>query len=122
MMDLQRDLEDKIKAHPMIAVALAMGAGAVIAFARGSSRRTAAPAKRTVRGMIFGGLSTIAIGMIRTAVLEHLSEAARGWLDPDRESTASRDRSVESFLEHEARAPRCHRRDAAHPVRVSRGR
>jgi len=100
MMDLQRELEEKIKAHPMIAVAIALGAGALIALAGGRSSSKATVDKKSVSSALIGGLGALAMGMIRTAVIEHLSEAAKGWLDPDRERVASRDRSVESFLEH----------------------
>jgi len=99
MTDLQRDLEDKIKAHPIIAVAIALGAGALIALVKGSSSK-AAPAKKSASSVVIGGLGAIAMGMIRTAVIEHLSVAAKGWLEMDRERPASPERSVESFLEH----------------------
>jgi hypothetical protein len=98
MTDLQRDLEEKIRAHPVMAIAIAVGAGALIALAKGSSRRDAPAAKRTASGLVIGGLGSIAMGMIRSAVLEHLSEAAKGWLDP--EHTESADPPTASFLEH----------------------
>jgi hypothetical protein len=98
MTDIQRELEAKITAHPLAAIAIALAAGAVVGMAGGHSTRDNGPDKRTIRGMLLGGVSAIVMGMIRSAVVEHLSGAAKTWLGP--ENVASRDPSVESFLQH----------------------
>lgn len=96
--DIKHDLEAKIMAHPLAAIAIAFAAGAIAGIAGGRATREAAPAKRTIRSVLLGGVSAIVMGMIRSAVIEHLSGAAKSWLDP--EDVASRDRAVESFVEH----------------------
>jgi hypothetical protein len=96
---ISHELEAKIAEHPLIAIAVAFAAGAVLSMAR---RATAAPAvKRSMGSLIVGGLGTLAMGFIKNAVLEQVSGAAKQWLDPEHpENAASRDQSVESFLEH----------------------
>ena len=99
--DIKRDLEAKITAHPLAAIAIAFAAGAITGLAGGRATREAAPTKRTIRSLLLGSVSAIVMGMIRSAVIEHLSGAAKSWLDP--EGAASRGRSpdpLESFLEH----------------------
>lgn len=91
------ELRHTIMAHPLAAIAIAFAAGAITGLA-GRATREAAPTKRTIRSVLLGSVSAIVMGMIRSAVIEHLSGAAKSWLDP--EDSASRDRSVESFLEH----------------------
>lgn len=98
MTDIQRELEAKITANPLAALAIALAAGAVVGLAGGRSSKDRASDKRTIRGMLLGSVSAIVMGVIRNAVVEHLSGAAKSWLGP--ENVASRDRSVESFLEH----------------------
>ena len=101
MTDIQRDLEAKITANPLAAIAIALAAGAIVGLAGARSTKDHAPNKRSIRGMLFGGVSAIVMGMIRSAVVEHLSGAAKTWLGPD--SVAPRDPSpdpVASFLEH----------------------
>jgi hypothetical protein len=96
--DIKRDLETKITAHPLAAIAIALAAGAVVGLAGGRSKNDAARTKRTIGSVIVGGVSAIVMGMIRSIVVEHLSGAAKSWLGP--ENMASRDPSIESFLEH----------------------
>ena len=98
MTDIQRELEAKITAHPLAAIAIALAAGAIVGMAGSRSTKDHAPDKRTIRGMLLGGVSAIVMGVIRSAVVEHLSGAAKTWLGPD--NVASRDPSVEPFLQH----------------------
>jgi len=95
--DFKRDLESKITAYPLAAVAIALAAGALVGLGARRSK-SAPPSKRTVSSLLLAGVSAIVTSMVRSAVLEQLSGAAKSWLGP--EDAASRDRSVESFLEH----------------------
>ena len=94
--NIGRALEAKIAAHPLTAIAIAFAAGAVVALANRAN--DAAPARRTLGGALAGSLGALAMGVLRTAVLEQVSDAAKSWFDS--EDAASRDRSVEPFLEH----------------------
>ena len=99
--DIKRELEKRIEAHPLAAVAIALFAGAIVAVARGS--RDAAPRKRTISSAIIGGISALAMGVVKDALLGQLSGAAKSWLDPDGAVSAApeaRRDGTESFLEH----------------------
>ncbi len=99
--DIKRELEARIEAHPLAAVALALFAGAIVALARGT--RESAPRKRTIGSAIVGGLSALAMGVVKDALLGQLTGAAKSWLDPDGAMSAApgvpRD-PADSFLEH----------------------
>lgn len=99
--DIKRELEARIKAHPLAAVAIALVAGAIVALAR--STRDTAPRKRTVSSVVIGGISALAMGVVKDALLGQLSGAAKSWLDPEGAMSAApgapRD-TAESFLEH----------------------
>lgn len=99
--DIKRELETRISAHPLAAVAIALCAGAIVALARRT--RDAAPTKRTISSAIVGGISALAMGVVKDALLGQLSGAAKSWLDPEGAMSAQpgarRDPSS-SFLEH----------------------
>lgn len=98
--EIKRELETRISAHPLAAVAIALCAGAFVALARRSS--VPAP-RRSLGGVIIGGISALAMGVVKDAVFGQLTGAAKSWLDPEGAMSASegasRD-SAESFLEH----------------------
>ncbi|MBA3454610.1 MAG: hypothetical protein H0T42_16085, partial [Deltaproteobacteria bacterium] len=79
--DIKRELEAKISAYPLAAVAIALLAGAVVALGRRS--RDAATTKRTVSSVLIGGISALAMGVVKDALLGQLSGAAKSWLDPE---------------------------------------
>jgi len=94
--NISRALEAKIAAHPLIAIAVAFAAGAMVALAKRAN--DAAPTRRTIRGAIAGSLGALAMSVLRTAVLEQVSDAAKSWFGSG--DAASRAPSVEAFLEH----------------------
>jgi hypothetical protein len=99
--DIKRELETRIEAHPLAAVAIALVAGAIVALARGE--RGHAPRKRTIGSAIIGGISALAMGVVKDALLGQLSGAAKSWLDPEGAMSAAggaRRDPAESFLEH----------------------
>jgi len=99
--DIKRELEARISAHPLAAVAIALCAGAIVALAR--RPRTVAAQKRTISNAILGGISALAMGVVKDALLGQLSGAAKSWLDPEGaisgQPGARRD-STESVLRH----------------------
>jgi hypothetical protein len=99
--DIKRELEARISAHPLAAVAIALCAGAVVALARRNTR-DAAP-RRTIGSAIIGGISALAMGVVKDALLGQLSGAAKSWLDLEGTMSAApcaRREPTESFLEH----------------------
>ncbi len=98
---IKRELETRIEAHPLAAVVIALLAGAIVALAR--STPDAAPRKRTIGSTIVGGISALAMGIVKDALLGQLSGAAKSWLDPEGAMSAPPGGShdpAESFLEH----------------------
>jgi hypothetical protein len=95
------DVEAQIAAHPLPAIGIAFAIGAVFALAGG--RKHTPDAHRGIGGAMMAGLGALAMRMLKDVALGQLSGAARAWMEgnaTDGERTASRDRSVESFLEH----------------------
>jgi len=101
------DLESRIAARPLTAVGIAFALGAVLAL---GGRRRAAPEEQVQRGLggaVIAGITAIAMRVAKDAAIRQLADAARRWLHeqygtnvPDSEREASRDPSVEPFLEH----------------------
>lgn len=95
------DVEAQIGAHPLPAIGIAFAIGAVVALAGG--RKHAPDAKRGLRGAVMAGVGALAMRMIKEIAFSQLAGAAKTWMDggtTESERSASRDRSVESFLEH----------------------
>ena len=106
------DLEGKIAAHPIAALGVALATGALIglatSFGRTSKVDTEVAAKSTIGGAISGAITALAMRMVKDYALGRLSGAAKTWYSShnledqgsQRERGASRDASVERFLEH----------------------
>ena len=95
--DAVGELDDRIAEHPFAAVGIAFGLGALFAL----SPRLPDPDKRTIRGLLASGLTALALRGVKSYAWSRLSGAAKGLFDgSSRERQASRDRSVEAFLEH----------------------
>ncbi len=101
------DLERRIAEHPLPAVGIAFALGAIVGLVRTLGRgheRAEAVKNSTLGGAITGAITALAMRMAKDYALSHLSGAARKWIDTDQtsptERKASRDPSVESFLEH----------------------
>lgn len=95
------DLGAKIAQHPRAAVGIALGLGALIGLVGGGrAKAPAAAAERTVSGTIFAALGALAINALKDLALREGAELAKGWWADRTERDASRDPSVEAFLEH----------------------
>ncbi len=106
------DIEGKIAAHPLPAVGIALAIGAAIGLLKGlggggKKVDKEVAAKSTIGGAISGAITALAMRMVKDYALGHLSGYAKSYLggqqDPvasKREQGASRDASVERFLEH----------------------
>lgn len=94
------DLEARIAAHPLSALGVALGLGAVLALL--GRRRGHGPEDRTVRGMLSGAAGALVLRIARDVALGRASSAAQQWWAErgGTERAASRDPSVEPFLEH----------------------
>lgn len=101
------DLEARIAAHPLAAVGIAFALGAVLGL--GSKRRVVPeePVRRGLGGAVVAGVTALAMRVAKDAAIRQLADATRGWLHrqygmeaSDSERAASRDPSVEPFLEH----------------------
>lgn len=89
---LGRRVEAHITAHPLRAVGIAAGFGAILAIAR--TRRPRPEDVRTVRGMLSAAAGALALRILRDVALGRASSAAQQWW-------AERDGgSDEPFLEH----------------------
>lgn len=98
LQDGTHELDDRITAHPFTAVGLAFALGAVFALA---PREPAPDVRRTLSGAVVAGLTALAIRGVKAYAWSRLSSTARGLFGASaRERAASRDRSIESFLEH----------------------
>ncbi|MDX2092454.1 MAG: hypothetical protein SFX73_31615 [Kofleriaceae bacterium] len=96
--DAMAELDRQVAEHPFATVGLAFAAGAVLAM---GPRARHEDEERTLGGLITAGLSALAIRAVKSYAWSRLSAKARGLFDPmNRERDASRDASVEAFLEH----------------------
>ena len=96
--DAKYELDRQVEDHPFTAVGIAFVLGAI--FALGPPK---APPRgeRTLGNLLAAGLTALAIRGVKSYAWSRLSGTARGWFDAtSRERVASRDRSVEPFLEH----------------------
>lgn len=107
------DIEGKIAAHPIAALGVALATGALIGLATGFGRKGSkvdkeVAAKSTIGGAISGAVTALAMRMVKDYALGRLSGAAKTWYSSHNlegqssqsERGASRDASVERFLEH----------------------
>ncbi len=95
------DIGARIAQHPRAAVGIALGAGVLLGLFSG--RRGKAPAiegQRTIGGTIIAALGAFAINGLKDLALREGTEMAKGWWADRTERDASRDPSVEAFLEH----------------------
>lgn len=100
----QLDLEGRIIAHPLAAVGIAFALGAGLGAIR---RRRSQPEieKPGLSHAIAAGAGALAMRLGKEYALRRLAHAAKDYMERHgavsrRERTASRDRSVEPFLEH----------------------
>jgi hypothetical protein len=95
------DLGARIAQHPRAAVGIALGLGALIGLFGGRRVKPAAvDGKRSIRGTIMTALGAFAINGLKDLALREGAEMAKGWWADRTERDASRDPSVEAFLEH----------------------
>ncbi|MGE0401080.1 MAG: hypothetical protein AB7T06_30500 [Kofleriaceae bacterium] len=95
------DLGARIAQHPRAAVGIAFGAGLLVGLL--GRRGPSAPVvegKRSIGGTIMAALGALAINALKDAALREGTELAKGWWADRAERDASRDPSVEAFLEH----------------------
>lgn len=96
--DGTHELDQRIAEHPFSAVGIAFALGAVFALA---PRPPAPDTKRTLGGAMAAAITALAIRGVKAYAWSRLSSSARGLFGTSaRERAASRDRSVEAFLEH----------------------
>jgi hypothetical protein len=97
--DAKSELDRQVSEHPFAAVGLALVFGAVLAL--GPRKRVDEDTKRTIGHAVTAALTALAIRGAKAYAWSQLKDAARGLFETSaRERTASRDPSVEAFLEH----------------------
>lgn len=89
-----------IARHPIAAVGIALVAGALLGLVRARSRARAPTDERTSGSTIMAALGAVAIKALKDAALREGAAMAKGWWADRTERNASRDPSVEAFLEH----------------------
>jgi hypothetical protein len=94
------DLGARIAQHPRAAVGIALGLGALLGMLGGGTKKVAHDGERTIGSTVMAALGAFAIKMLRDAALHEGAEIAKGWWADRTERDASRDPSVEAFLEH----------------------
>lgn len=93
------DLGARITHHPRAAVGIAFGAGVLLGLL-GGRRTSIHDGQRSLGGTIVAALGALAINALKDAALREGAEMAKGWWADRSERDASRDASVEPFLEH----------------------
>jgi uncharacterized membrane protein YebE (DUF533 family) len=94
------DLGAQIARHPRAAVGIALGAGALLGLVGGHKKATITDGKQSIGGAIIAALGAFAINALKDAALREGAEMAKGWWADRTEREASRDPSVEAFLDH----------------------
>lgn len=97
--DAKYELDRQISEHPFATLGIAFAFGAVLAL---GPRKLPVDEKRSVSGAITAALAALAIRGVKAYAWSRLRGAAKELLVPSatRERNASRDPSVEAFLEH----------------------
>lgn len=98
------DVSNRIAAHPLLAVGIAFGAGAMLGLLRRPSRKLVVrevthqgDGEVAKRGALAGVIGAIAMGLIRDLAVSRLSGYARDWYERRHESEQP---EIEPFLEH----------------------
>lgn len=95
------DLGARIAQHPRTAVGIALGLGAFLGFlGGGKAKHVMSDGERTIGSTVMAALGAFAIKMLKDAALHEGAQIAKGWWADRTERDASRDPSVEAFLEH----------------------
>ena len=99
------DIKAHIAAHPRAAVGIAFAVGALLAFPKkGGKPKEAnkAEVKGGIAGAIVAAMGTLAFTLVKNVAMHQLSGMASDWWDQRREmeNGVSRERDIESFLEH----------------------
>lgn len=93
------DIRARIAEHPRAAIGIAFGLGVVLGMF-GRSRHHHEAAAQGIGGTVMAALGALAFRALKEAALHEGGQLAKGWWADRTERDASRDPSVEAFLEH----------------------
>ena len=96
------DIKAHIASHPLVAMSVAAAVGALLGLRAGErSAPSSEDVERSMGAAAMAALAGIAIRVAKDLAVRQLVGATKSWIDgQDSQTEASRDPSVEAFLQH----------------------